>query len=248
MKIVENPQQIQFSEFVKTIHRQFDKEGSVIYKSRNEIRVFEVNGTLLNVKKFRTPHLFNRIIYTFFRLPKAQRSFQYAIRLKEMGIETPEPVAYILTKRGGLLYYSYYISRQVDYNRTMYEFGEGGISGREHILESFAEFTATIHEKGVYHKDYSPGNILFKEENGEVKFCIVDINRMKFGSVPVSRGCANFARLWGQKPLFNLIAKKYAETRQSDVEECMKWVLAARKRFWTKFTKKRPLPFTSDEM
>ena len=247
MKIVENPKQKQFSDFAKLIHSTFDKEGSIIYKQRNEIRVFDVNGVFLNVKRFKVPCFLSRIIYTFFRLSKAQRSFQYAIQLKEKGINTPEPVAYIITKRNGLIHDSYYISKQVDFDRSMYEFGKGGIAGREHILGKFAEFTADIHDADVYHKDYSPGNILFKEDEEGVKFCLVDINRMRFGKVSVSRGCANFARLWGQEPLFRLVAGKYAEKRQANPEQCVKEVLKYRNKFWKKFTGKRQLPFMSDE-
>ena len=247
MKIVENIHQKQFSDFVKDIHLQFDKEGTIIFKKRNEIRVFDVGGVMLNVKRFHVPAFFNRIIYTFFRLSKAQRSYQNAVKVKEKGIETPEPVAYIITKRGGLLHYSYYISRQADHNRTMYEFGKGGIEGREHILDKFAEFTAYLHNTGVYHKDYSPGNILFKECDKGVEFCVVDINRMFFGDVSISLGCSNFARLWGQEPLFRLVAGKYAELKNIETEKCVKSVLAARSKFWKKFTSKRPLPFASDE-
>ena len=246
MMIVENPEQKQFSDFVNTIHRQFDKGGTVIYQQRNEIRVFEVNNLLINVKKFKIPNLFNRVVYTFFRKSKAQRSYMYAFKLKAMGIETPEPVAYILTKRGGLLQYSYYISRQVDYNRNLYEFGEGGIEGREHILDAFAGFTASIHEKGIFHKDYSPGNILFKVENGKVEFCIVDINRMRFGKVSVLQGCLNFVRLWGQKPFFDRVIRRYAELRHANPDKCMKTVWQARKKFWKRYTRKHPMPFVWD--
>ena len=246
MKIVSDLQQAQFSEFIQSIPLQFDKGGSVIYKSRNEIRVFDVHGTTLNVKRFKTPLFFNRLIYTFFRPSKAQRSFQYALKLKEMGIETPQPVAYILIKKGGLLHDSYYISWQVDHNRNFYEFGEGGVKGREHILIAFAGFTADIHKKGVLHKDYSPGNILFKEDDGAVTFCMVDINRLRFGDVPVHKGCLNFVRLWGQQPFVEIIVRKYAEIRGADPEACLMLVLRARKKFWKRFTRKRPLPFAPD--
>ena len=246
MKIVSNPQQAQFSEFIQSVPSQFDKGGAVIYKSRNEIRVFDVNGTALNVKRFKTPILINRFIYTFFRPSKAQRSFEYATKLKEMNIETPQPVAYVLIKKMGHLYDSYYISRQADHNRNFYEFGKGGVEGREHILNAFAGFTADIHEKGVLHKDYSPGNILFKEEDREVKFCLVDINRLRFGEVPVHKGCLNFVRLWGQQPFVEIIVRKYAEIRGADPKICLKLVLRARKKFWKRFTRKRPLPFAPD--
>lgn len=247
MILVENPRQKQFADFVKSIPARFDQEGIVIYKKRNEIRVFEVDGVRLNVKKYKVPFILNRMIYTFIRSSKAARSFRYALKLSEKGIHTPEPIAYILIKRGGLLYESYFISMQLEGYRTMYEFGEGGIAGREPILDALAIFTAGLHEKGVYHKDYSPGNILFKAENDLIDFYIVDINRMQFGPVSIAKGCKNFARLWGQEPLFRLLAERYAQERKSDPDDCIKRVLQARERFWKRYTKKHPLPFRLDD-
>jgi len=74
MKIVKNVQHQQLATFVETVHFQFEKTGTVIYKQRNEIRVLDVNGYAINVKRFKVPHLLNRIVYTFFRSSKAQRS------------------------------------------------------------------------------------------------------------------------------------------------------------------------------
>ena len=246
MKIVSNPQLKQYLEFANAIPLQFEKGGLVLQKKRNEIRIFEVNGAVLNVKRFKVPHMMNRIIYTFFRLSKAQRSFQYALKLKEMGIETPQPVAYILIKRWGLLHDSYYISMQVDYNPTMYEFGKGDVENRKHILEAFAIYTAGIHEKGIFHKDYSPGNILLKEDNGTITFCMVDINRMRFGDVSAMKGCANFARLWGTQPVFDIVVRKYAAIRGADPEKCLQYALQARKKYWRKYACKYTVPFALD--
>ena len=247
MKIEINPQMTQYSDFIKSVLYQFDKSGSVIHAKRNEVRIFDVNGSALIVKRFKVPHLANRIIYTFFRKSKAQRSYQYALRFQQMEIETPQPVAYIITKQGGLLHDSYFINMKADFNRTMNEFGEGGVEGRVHILYMFADFTASIHAKGILHKDYSPGNILFKEEDGKVSFCLVDINRLRFGKVSILKGCSNFARLWGQKPFFDIVIKKYAEIRGADYAQCMKTALKARKKYWKRYTRKYPWPFKPDD-
>jgi glycosyltransferase involved in cell wall biosynthesis len=246
MRIIRNIRLKQFDHFAASIPFLFDKGGRTIYRQRNEIKVFDVDGTLLNVKRYRTPHFPNRIAYTFFRPSKAERAFRYALRLRAEEIETPEPVACILTKKNGLIHYTYYISKQVPYERTMYEFGTGGIAGREHILKAFARYTAKLHQSGVYHKDYSPGNILFRETDGEVRFCLVDINRMQFGNVSVQKGCANFARLWGQEPMFRLLAREYARARQADENDCVRRILHGRDKFWNSFTRKRPLPFPPD--
>lgn len=67
-----------------------------------------------------------------------------------MGIETPAPVAYIELKSGGLLQHSFFVSENCSYPRMMREFEEGGIAGREDILEAFAAFTVDLHKKGSY--------------------------------------------------------------------------------------------------
>lgn len=66
------------------------------------------------------------------------------------------------------------------------------------------------------HRDYSPGNILFDKIDGEYHFMLVDINRMSFGKISIDMGCANFARLWGQKAFFELLAREYARARNTD--------------------------------
>jgi tRNA A-37 threonylcarbamoyl transferase component Bud32 len=245
-KIVLNPQQKVFESFVRSLPDTFDKGGRTIYKQRNEIKVFEIGGIAVNVKRYRKPHLLNRVAYTFFRSSKAERSYRYAFRLREMGIDTPEPFAYILIKKNGLLHISYYVCRQVPYEHTMYEFGRGGIAGRESILQAFAVYTARLHEAGVYHRDYSPGNILFHQEGEDVRFCLVDINRMRFGPVSVKQGCAAFARLWGPESMFRLLAERYAKERGEDVGYCVRWTLYYRRRFWNASLRRGDLPFDWD--
>jgi glycosyltransferase involved in cell wall biosynthesis len=249
VKIVQNPNNlIKIQNFVQSVHSVFEKEGITIYKQRNEIKVFEVDGLSINVKRYRPPHLLNRIIYSFFRKTKAERAFSYAFELIGKEIFTPEPLAYIIIEKFGLIDYSYYISLQVTFEHTMYEFGKGGISGREDIVMDFARYTASLHEKGIYHRDYSPGNILFQRSENKTEFCLVDINRMSFGEVSIKQGCANFARLWGQKQMFELIAQTYSRARDFDEKRCSGLIFHFRTKFWDRFQNKRPLPFAPDEI
>ena len=84
-----------------------------------------------------------------------------------MGIETPAPVAYIELKSGGLLQHSFFVSENCSYPRMMREFEEGGIAGREDILEAFAAFTVDLPKKGVYHMNNSAANLIMdKKEEG----------------------------------------------------------------------------------
>lgn len=244
MKVIINNAYKQYGAFIFSVPAIFTEKGTTIYHRRNEIKVFETGEAELNVKQYRVPAFFNRIVYTYIRKPKAARAYSYAQKLLSKGFDTPPPVAYITEKKGGLIHHSYFISIQLQEMRNMYEFGKGTLLGREHIVTALGHYTARLHQAGILHKDYSPGNILFKEaSNRQVAFSLVDINRMSFKKVSVKEGCKNLARLWGKEDLFRLIAKAYAEARGADADTCTRWILHYRKRFWTRYARKHTLLF-----
>lgn len=233
VKITLNPAYQRLRGFVEELPQRFEREGETIYHKRNHIKVFTLpDGTRLNVKRYCTPIPINRFIYSTIRHPKAQRAYENALILARKGIPTPEPIAYTLRFEHGLLGESYLITKQSDLAHTFYEFGHGGIVGRETVLADFVHFTSELHKKGVYHKDYSPGNILFDTRDGATVFALVDINRVAYRKIGVKKGCRNFARLWGNTDFFEFIAKHYAAERHANADFCRKEVFAARQKFW----------------
>lgn len=246
MKIILNPAFESLRAFVESIPQIFEKKGRTIYEGRNEIKVFQVNGMEVNVKRYRVPILLNRVVYSFFRKTKGIRAFSYPLQILNKGFETPEPIAYIEIKKCGLIHHSFFISMQSPYAHTFYEFGNATAEQYEEIAKAFASYTAKLHDAQIYHKDYSPGNILFDKIDGEYHFLLVDINRMSFGEVSMQKGCANFARLWGNTGFFELLATEYAKARGLDTKECIRLVLDARRKFWIKFRKKHVVKFNLD--
>ncbi|WP_303006733.1 lipopolysaccharide kinase InaA family protein [Bacteroides congonensis] len=243
MKIVVNPTYDHLRGFIESIPNSFETEGRIIYSGRNLIKVLEVNGVEINVKRYGIPAFVNRVVYSFFRIPKGRRAFEYPQMLLQKGFETPVPIAYIEQRRCGLIDYSYFVSMQSPYQRNFYEFGNADIEHCKDVVIAFARYTAELHQAGIMHRDYSPGNILFDKINGEYHFMLVDINRMSFGEISVEMGCANFARLWGQKAFFRLLAKEYAQARHADEAYCVERVLSCRKKFWTYFAKKHTVKY-----
>ena len=233
MKVVINPKYGHLREWIQSIPDCFANEGKVIYDARNQIRLITApDGTALCVKRFHTPRLLNRIGYTFFRSPKAKRAYENALTLLDRGIATPEPVAYILLYKNHLLVESYLVTLQSSLRHTFYEFRDGDISGKESLIQAFARFTARMHDAGIYHLDYSPGNILYDQINGNWQFEIIDINRLYFGHISSRQGCKNFCRLWGKTDFFEVLAPAYAQARQIDEARCREWILSARRHFW----------------
>ena len=223
-----------YRNFVEGLDQFFHEEGTTIYKERNEIKTFTLdNGLILNVKRFKEPNLANRFIYATFRKPKAVRAYENAIRMKALGINTPTPIGYVVHRSGLCVRHSYLVTFQSPLSRTMYEFGDSDLNGRDAAVKAFARFAADLHKKGVYHKDFSPGNILFDEvESGEYSFCLVDINRVKFVPVSLEDGCHNFCRLWGRKDFLIVLADEYAVAINADKERVKRLILKYHKRFW----------------
>ena len=81
---------------------------------------------------------------------------------------------------------------------------------RENILRAFARFTLRLHNSGIFHKDYSPGNILIKKTKKEYIFKVVDINRMEFKQLSQRNRAKGFAKLWANDDLLKIIADEYA--------------------------------------
>ena len=239
-----NPQYKDIERLIGAIPETFETSGIVDYKSRNIIKILDVNGILLNIKSFKKPHSINRFIYSTFRKSKARRSFEYANKLIQNNINTPTPIAYIEEKNGLLLNRSFYISLHEKTDGSMREFRTGKLSGRETLLACFAQFTARLHNKEILHLDYSPGNILYKKNGDGYAFFLVDLNRMTFDKkVTLRQGCHNLRKLFGNKEMISYIAREYAMERQMDTEECIGATLKYHDAFWTRFQKKHSRTF-----
>lgn len=212
-----------FASFVNVLPVYFKNgEGKVIYKGRNELRQFSYKGVDLVVKSFRKPNWVNRIVYGLFRSSKAQRSYEYADLLLKSGIGTPRPVAYY-TERAGLFFTrSYYVCLKSECPYTYSDLLKTDFPNQERILRAIARTTAKMHELGYLHKDYSRGNILFKETEQGVQVEVIDLNRIRFMEIGLEAGCKNFERLPGTEEMLAILAEEYAEARGFDPDVCLR--------------------------
>ena len=240
MNIVINPDYLDLSYFVKQLPSIFVKEGDMIYEARNQIKKFRVQDIDVVVKCYKIPIFINRIIYTLFRPSKAKRAYEYAISLLDKGIRTPQPIAYVEVKKNLFFYQGYFISRREEYPRMMREF-YNAIGTGEHILKEFAKFTLKVHEAGILHLDYSPGNILFEEVGNEVHFSLVDLNRMRFGTLSEKECLSNFDRISLSDEVTSCIVAEYSRLRGWDVADSVKTALCYKAKFWKKVAKKTAL-------
>lgn len=155
------------------------KEAVVIYRGRNVLYRTTIGGISLIVKEFKKPNWINSYVYRTFRKSKAARSFMNAIHMTQLGFNTPAPVAYGEERKGLRLGRSIYVSLELKNATEMRNWENRNDSS--HLTKAFADEIHRLHQAGVWHKDFSPGNILFSvNANGAYVFNYVDLNRMKF--------------------------------------------------------------------
>mgnify|MGYP000821819705 CR=1 FL=1 len=99
------------------------------------------------------------------------------------------------------------------------------VPGMDHAsIATEAKVVAMLHEKGIEHRDFNHGNILWdRTPAGAYRFQLIDINRMHFDDRPLSsRACMiNLRRLSCPAVAFLYILDRYAETRGWDVDDTL---------------------------
>lgn len=241
-KYIINPKFNNFRDSLLNIKDIFNNSNESIHKARNELKIIELNGIKCVVKSFKIPHAINRIAYTFLRDGKAKKSYLNAIRLIELEVNTPEPIGIIEFFSSGVLTESYFISIYEPYDFTIREVFHHKVENHQEILKRFAEFTYEIHQKNVWHVDYSLGNILItKKENG-YNFSLVDINRMEFKTISAEQGLKNFNKFWAKDNNdLVILAKSYAKLSNIDEEKAIKILVNEAKKLEAKINLKRKL-------
>ena len=240
MKIKINPAYVSLFSEIKRISVFFEQNGEFIHKGRNKVKQFHVDDKDFVIKSFKEPDFITKIKYAFLKKSKAESSYKHALILQRKWIPTPAPIAYAEEKRRGLIAHSYYISSYINYSGTLRELRNAILEDKKSLIDAFVYFTAFIHEQRVLPLDYSPGNILYEKVEGEYKFALLDVNRMKFRRVSMRAGCYSLRRLWGKKETIIYIARRYAQERGFNEKRVVALVLKYHTNFWERYYKKHP--------
>jgi hypothetical protein len=133
-------------------------------------------------------------------------------------VATPEPVAFFERPvRHAALQSSYYVCRlfpgtgSVRAAFTAFAAGADSFEGlpKQAFYEALAEFAGRMHERGVYHRDLSAGNVLARVRDGRAEFSVIDTGRARFFPGPLKERLrlADLKRLchpltWPERELF----------------------------------------------
>lgn len=224
MKILINPRYEYLRPFVERLTRPifFLRNGKTLHSGRNVVKLFETDGVQLVVKSYERLTLCNRMLYGSLRKSKAMRAYLYADRLRRLGIDTPEEVAVVEIRMGGVMRQCYFVSLYTDYE-SIRPATETFMQSEEakNVLDGAAGFLVRMHWAGVEHKDLNVGNILCKKEqdNRADRYCfmVIDTNRMSFrGHLSMRRRLRNMRRLSCGAPAYLYILRCYAELLRTD--------------------------------
>ena len=174
----------------------FSREGQTIYKGRNEIKKFMVDGRTVCVKKYGIPPFLNRIFYSWgLRTPKAKHAYENAREILRRGFQTPVQWGYVITRQNGRIGESYCVGEFVADARTV---GQDRTDPK--LVHAFAQYTADLHAHGLMHRDYILNNILYTFDGKKYHFTLIDINRFVFQNKPL-RGFLQSMNL--MQPFYN---------------------------------------------
>ena len=118
MKVVIHPAYQHLKSFIYDLPSHFESEGTLLYRGRNVVKLYQVDGMSLVVKRYKHPNIIQRVVYTYFKRSKTARAYDYAALLRKKGIDTPHEVAYIETFKKGLFTTGYFVSLYYSYPPT----------------------------------------------------------------------------------------------------------------------------------
>lgn len=186
------------------------RRTTLIYKGRNRVERLNDSGRDVCIKAFKIPHIINRIIYGNFRTGKARRSFEHAIKLRNLGFNTPEPLAY--AEEGGFLFgRSYYVCQYLPDFSEIRDLSMLTDSQLSTMADDLGKLIHRLHDAGILMKDFSQGNILYRiTPKGHFDFYLVDINRMEFNVKNHNKLMQNFKAVTESDRFLDMLARSYA--------------------------------------
>lgn len=192
------------AEDVLRITDGFDGCGELIFDGRNKLRRVDVCGADVVVKRFKPFNAIRRISRRF-RRTKAERAYHNGLKLIELGVKTPEPLAYVEKHNWwGALVDSFYICRYQELQSLE------SVMSDPKALDAFADFAARLHSLGILHHDLNKTNVCFNPQK-PYDYWVIDINRMNFRTPSLRDRRDNLQRFCKSGEIFNTFTAKYLD-------------------------------------
>jgi len=113
------------------------------------------------VKHYRRGGLVARVIrqtYVNFGKPRSRHEFEQLERVRQLGVDAPEPVAYAFC--GTLVYRAWLISREILGAQSLAQLSRTSIERTHRAMDALTRHVAVLVAHGIRHRDFHPGNVL----------------------------------------------------------------------------------------
>jgi len=166
-------------------HNLLNKSSAaILHEGRNRIGMVRISrgdkeSEEIVVKEFRTRGI-NKVKSIVLH-SKAYKAWRGSNQLKDCGIQTPVPVAFLEKKHGLFLEQSFFLSGMVrGIEEIRHLFPSLSEDELRLLLKELARFLLYSHQQGILHRDLSDGNILVRKDGqGEYTFYLIDTNRIR---------------------------------------------------------------------
>ena len=116
---------------------------------------------------------------------------------KSLNIRTPQQYGYVLVYKNGWLSESFSVGEFIEEGRPV------AVDRKDKkLVEELANYTVSLHEHGMMHRDYILNNVLYTHQGDKYRFVLIDVNRFVFSKKPI-RGflqCVNLMQpFYGQR-------------------------------------------------
>lgn len=172
---------------------QWRAEGGVSTVKAGPHRVVyraEVPGRgAVYIKHYLVPN-FRSILRQWFRRGKGRNEAKRAVRLAAVGVPTITPVALGEQRKRNFLFENYLVTPEIPDTIPLDQFVEDRLPSypepargrlRRRMAEALGVLTARLHEGGILHTDFHPGNLLVRvDDAGQVHLAMIDLDALRF--------------------------------------------------------------------
>lgn len=124
-----------------------------------------------------------RQLESLVKTTKAKRAWQAALKLIELGLDTPLPLGYIERLSGPLIHKTAYFTNTIEKGQTVKTWfwdEQRTEAERQQLIEAVAAYCRRMHDHGIMHNDLHLSNFVISSSDDALHLSCIDLNRCRY--------------------------------------------------------------------